>query len=236
MVHGLVSIIIPTYQHADAIPACLNSIFNQTYSCIEIIIVDDGSTDRTQEVLVDYRNHATVIRQENQGSNPARNRGWREAEGEYLIFVDADIVMKPNLIEQLLQALETHADCSFAYCAFRFGWKKFRGVAFDALRLRKRNYIHTTSLVRAADFPGFDPAIRRLQDWDVWLTMVEKGKKGVLVPATLFTARIFGASRIGSSWVPSFFFSIPWKRIGWTPRLVTRYEEARKVIAAKHHL
>jgi hypothetical protein len=144
--------------------------------------------------------------------------------------------MKPDMIEKLVHALAAHPDCSIAYSAFRFGFKKFRGVPFDAQKLRHHNFIHTTALVRAADFPGFDPAIRRLQDWDVWLTMVEAGKKGVLVPETLMHAKTYGASRIGSSWLPKLFYAIPWKKLGWTPSTISRYQRAREIIAKKHHL
>ena len=66
--------------------------------------------------------------------------------------------------------------------------------------------------------------------------MLEQGRRGVLVPEVLFDVAISGESRIGSSWLPSFMYKIPWWAIGWRPRAIRKYEEARKVIARKHNL
>lgn len=232
----LISVVIPTYQHARSLERCLDSVLAQSYQPLEIIVVDDGSTDNTPAVLDKYRNRITAIRQDNAGSNPARNRGLAEAKGEFVIFCDADVTMTPKMLEAMYNALQRHPEASYAYSGFWFGWKHFIGVPFSADELRKLNFVHTSSLVRRADFPGFDNAVRRLQDWDVWLTMLEQGKTGVLVPETLFQVGIDGASRIGSSWLPSFVYRFPWSGLGWKPRRVQKYEEAREIIKQKHHL
>lgn len=236
MNHPLISVVIPTYQHAETVGACIDSILAQTYPNIEIIVVNDGSTDNTEQVLEPYHDKITLINQENQGSNPARNRGFHEAQGRYVIFCDADVRMKANMLEDLFEALKLHPEASFAYCPFRFGWKLFKGIDFDPEKLRQENFIHTTSLVRKQDFPGFDEKIKRLQDWDVWLTMLEQEKIGVLYPEVLFDVEISGESRIGSSWLPSFVYRLPWRKIGWMPKRVRKYENARNIIAEKHHL
>lgn len=233
---GLVSVIIPTYQHAGTIAACIESALAQTYSNIEIIVVNDGSTDSTRTVLADYEDRVTIVHQPNQGSNPARNRGLEEAKGEYVIFVDADVRMDSEMIRKMLNALGSDPSASYAYSGFKFGWKVFKGIPFSAEHLRKVNFIHTTSLVRRNDFPGFDNQIKRLQDWDVWLTMLEQGKKGILVPDILFTVAVDGASRIGSSWLPSFMYRIPWHLVGWKPVQIRKYEQARAILTKKHNL
>lgn len=230
------SIIIPTFQHANTLGDCLESAFAQTYGNIEVIVVNDGSTDQTRDVLRDYESRATIIHQKNAGSNPARNRGLKEARGEYVIFVDADVRMEPGMIRKMLNALGTDPQASYAYSGFKFGWKYFKGVQFDQKKLRKMNFIHTTSLLRKKDFPGFDENIRRLQDWDVWLTMISKGKYGVLVPESLFRVEVDGASRVGSSWLPSFFYKVPWAFVGWRPVQIKEYEQARDILRAKHGL
>lgn len=232
----LISVVIPTYQHARAIGACIDSVLAQTYTNIEIIVVDDGSTDNTQEILRTYGKKITGIYQTNQGGNAARNRGLAVAKGEFVICADADVVMKPAMLEVMLDALQKNPNASYAYSGFRFGWKHFSGVPFDAERLRKTNFVMTTSLVRKEDFPGFDPTLRRFQDWDVWLTMLEQGKTGILVPGTWFSVVIDGESRTGSSWLPSFVYALPWPMFGWMPNRIRKYRAARDVIVKKHHL
>lgn len=235
-VPGLISVVIPTYQHADTIAGCLESVLAQSYDHFEIIVVDDGSTDNTQEVLRAYRGRVNVVTQKNAGSNPARNRGLEEAKGEFVIFLDADVIMKPEMLKRMVDVLRENPEVSFVYSAFTFGWKLFRGIPFDAKKLRARNFIHTTTLVRRLHFPGFDPNIRRLQDWDVWLTMVEQGRSGKLISDALFHVQIDGESRIGSQWLPSFVYKIPWHRLPWQPHAIRRYNEAKAVISAKHGL
>lgn len=234
--NSLISVIIPTYQHAAVLPRCLDSILAQTHQPVEIIVVDDGSTDATQDVLARYRERATVITQTNQGANPARNAGLAAATGEYVLFCDADVTMAPEMLAKLLAALVAQPEASYAYCGFWFGFKHFSGIAFNADKLKHFNFIHTSSLVRRSEFPGFDNQVKRLQDWDVWLTMLEQHKFGVLVPETLFWVSIDGASRIGSSWLPSFVYQLPWQWCGWKPAAVRKYETARAVISTKHKL
>ena len=232
----MISVIIPTYQHAKTIGHCLDAVFAQTLPPGEVIVVNDGSTDGTEEALKPYLSRIKLVTQENKGSNPARNRGIREAEGDLVVFCDADVRMRPDMLEKLSKALQEHPEASYAYSAFKFGWKTFGGIPFDAARMRERNFVHTTCLVRRAAFPGFDEGIKRLQDWDVWLTMLAEGKTGVLVPEVLFAVAVEGASRIGSSWLPRFLYRVPWKKFGWAPKAVAKYEAAREVIQKKHGL
>lgn len=232
-----ISIIIPTYQHAATIGACLDAALAQTRKPDEIIVVDDGSTDDTQAVLAPYRDRGvTVITQANAGSNPARNAGFAASMGELVMFCDADAVMTPDALEKLSAALDAHPEASFAYSSFRFGWKRFEGRPFDAAALRKMNYIHTSSLIRREHFPGFDENIRRLQDWDLWLTMSEAGHVGIFVPEELFRV-IDVRGRAGiSQWLPSIAYKIPWKRLGWTPKSIGKFEAAKEQVKKKHGL
>jgi len=235
-VSNTISVIVPTYQHAQTITACLDSILAQTRRVDEMIVVNDGSTDDTARLLMPYADRVSIIHQTNQGGNVARNKGFAAASGSMVMFCDADAILRADMIERLEHALEADPTSSYAYSGFRFGWKPFRSFPFDAERLRRMNYIHTTALIRRRDFPGFDPSIKRFQDWDVWLTMLEQGKRGVFVDAELF--RIEDArGRVGiSQWRPSWMYKIPWKKIGWLPPSVRRYEQARDIIVSKHHL
>jgi glycosyltransferase involved in cell wall biosynthesis len=233
-----VSVIIPTYQHATALPACLDSVLVQTYSDMQIIVVDDGSTDATQDVLSHYTGRITIIQQENQGSNAARNNGAAQATGTLLLFCDADVVLEPNCVARMVQALADHPTASYAYSAFVFGWKKFPLWEFSAEKLRKENYIHTTSLIRREHFPGFDVTLKRMQDWDLWLTMLERQHTGVWIPDVLFRVSVVQERSLmnKSAWLPSFMYRIPWSRFGIHIPAVEAKAAAEAIVRKKHHL
>lgn len=100
-----VSIILPTYNVERYLEKCLDSVLEQTYKNIEIIVVDDGSTDSSLEIAKRYKEkdeRIKVLTQENKGSGPARNLGLEHAIGEYCIFVDPDDWIDDNLVEKLL--------------------------------------------------------------------------------------------------------------------------------------
>ena len=190
---------------------CLESIKNQTFQGFEIIIVNDGSTDITSEELekltLQFSNSPILhtIHQPNQGAPVARNRGFDESRGAYVLFCDADIIMKPDMLEKMAKALDENSEVSYVYSSFKFGWKKFQLWKFDAEKLKQMPYIHTTSLIRREHFPGWDPTLKRLQDWDLWLTMLEQGHTGKWIPEVLFTVKTGGTM---SSWLPSFLTKI----------------------------
>jgi glycosyltransferase involved in cell wall biosynthesis len=100
----LVSIIIPTYNYAKYLPIALESCFRQTYKNLEIIVVDDGSTDNTREVIERYRDRIIFISQENAGVSAARNRGIQSAAGDFIAFLDADDYMLEDAIQTRLDA------------------------------------------------------------------------------------------------------------------------------------
>src|SRR3989339_661713 len=230
------SVIIPTYQHGFVIGECLKSLCSQTRLPDEIIVVDDGSVDNTREALIPYRHRIISMYQENQGEQAARTRGFQASTGEFILFCDADVVLQSTMLEKMERALLDHPGASFAYSSFRFGWKIFRSFPFDPVRLRHMNYIHTSSLIRRSDFPGFDPAIKKFQDWDVWLAMLEVGKTGVFIPEVLFCVQVDGKRGGISHWMPAFMYPLPWRFLRWEEEARRRYETGKGVIKEKHHL
>lgn len=235
--NDLISIIIPIHNHALVVRSSIQSIIHQTYRPIEIIIVNDGSTDNfceiEKELLSDVnlrQFNLRIINQDNKGAPSARNAGFAVSSGNFVIFWDADTIAKPEMLKKMKHALDSRPSASFVYSDFKFGWKKIFSTEFDAKKLKINNYIDTTSLIRKIDFPGFDESIKRFQDWDLWLTIIGKNKTGIYLPEILYK-KLTGKRKGISKWVPRIFFKLPWKI-----RAVQDYESARRVIVAKHGL
>nr|WP_272885265.1 glycosyltransferase family 2 protein [Corynebacterium phoceense] len=129
---SLVSIIVPAYNVAEYIESCLNSLLAQTHEEIEVVVVDDGSTDQTAAVCAAVARRdarVRVIAQPNAGVSAARNRGVQEARGKYVCFVDSDDAAHPDMVARLLAALST-ADAEIA-CA---GYAPF-SASFESTEL-----------------------------------------------------------------------------------------------------
>lgn len=232
----LISVIIPIYNQAQVLRRSLVTLLRQSYRPLEVIIVNDGSTDNFSEVMAEILAEGKfkelkikVINQSNQGAPAARNHGFSESTGRYIIFWDADTIASPKMLMVMYRALEQKPSASWAYSQFCFGWKKMRGAEFDVELLKKNNYIDVTSMIRRDAFVPFDEKIKRFQDWDLWLTMMEQGKSGVFIPQVLYK-KITNPVGI-SSWFPSFFFKLPLKT-----RKVEKYESAAAIVKQKHHL
>jgi len=225
----MISIIIPAYNATETIQHCLDGVFNQTNQDFEVIIVNDGSTDDLLLALSNCRRKLTILNQENKGAPAARNYGFKFSCGDYVLFLDADIVMKPMMLEKMLAALAADKSADFAYSSFRWGWKKFKLWPFDPLRLKQEPYIHTSSLIRRRAFPDFDEKLKKFQDWDLFLTITEKGGRGIYIPEILFKVTTGGTM---SSWLPKFIYKLPWLKL----RSKDRYEQTAAIIRKKHNL
>ena len=238
-----ISIIIPVYNHAKELAKCLDSVLNQTFKNFEVIIVNDGSQDnflkvvKRQKQKFEFQNLSLkIIQQENQGSNAARNSGFKKSNGEYVIFLDADIMTKKDMLEKMLKALEENRGASYAYSSFKFGFKTFKLWKFDAERLRQMPYIHTSSLIRREHFASFDEKIKKLQDWDLWLAMFAKGYNGIWISEVLFKVSVNILRGGISVWLPSFFYKIPWQKFGIKIEEVEKYKKAMEIIKNKYHI
>jgi glycosyltransferase involved in cell wall biosynthesis len=231
-----ISVIIPTYQHAHTIERCVDSVLNQSRKADEIIIVDDGSTDGSAEILKKFDSSIKVVGQSNQGAPKARNNGFKLSSGSMVLFCDADVIMQEGMLKSLELALESDSDAGYSYSGFLWGWKKFRSYPFSKERLKKMNFVHTSALIRRDAFPGFDEVLKRFQDWDLWLTILEGGKRGVFVNEILYQVlKDDEKSRI-SKWLPSPLVRFPWKLFGWSPKVVQSYNNAKEIIINKHGL
>ncbi len=233
----MISVIIPVFNQADKIGKTLDSLLAQQESELEVIVVNDGSKDAIEPTLAAYQEKFKqagmpyrFFSQENKGAPAARNRGLAASSGEYLFFCDADAVLKPEALKIMKAELEAHPDKSYAYSSFLWGSKLFKIGPFSEERLKSAPFIHTMSLVRRAAYPasGWDESVKKLQDWDLWLTMLEAGHKGQWIDQVLFVVSPGGTI---SSWLPSFAY----KLLPFLPQ-VKKYKSAVANIKRKHHL
>ena len=184
---SLVSVVIPTYQDADYVAEAIESVLAQTYQNFEIIVVDDGSTDNTSEVLAEFGDQITVIYQENRRMSAARNTGIRAAYGEYIAFLDADDVWQPTYLERLVPLFGRAENIGLICCDLMwFDENGDRpGTAFEIFPPRAgmiypliftHNFM-TLPMVRRACFNDvgyFDETLTGCEDQDMMLRIGKK--------------------------------------------------------------
>src|SRR5690242_9706360 len=183
----LVSIVIPCYNHAHYLGQAIESVQRQTWPAVEIIVVDDGSTDDTAAVVARYPG-VTGLTQPNQGLSAARNTGLKASHGRYILFLDADDLVVPNALDKAVGEMTAHPECAFVSGAFYYADEQgvpgsklvFEDVVGDHyLTLLTRNYIamHATVLYRRdiiEEVGGFDPSLRACEDYDVYLKIARQ--------------------------------------------------------------
>jgi len=182
--YPLVSVIMATYNTSKYVGMAVESVLAQDYPAIEIIVVDDGSTDDTQVVLSKYLNDSRVklVWQENARQAAARNRGLKEAKGVYIGFCDADNLWLPNKISRQIQCFNEHSDIAVVYGDIRLIDADGRALATPQVkrysgkitgRLLIDNFVtfNTALVVRSAldEVGGFDSSQRMGDDYDLWL-------------------------------------------------------------------
>lgn len=186
-----ISVIIPTYNRASLIERALQSVLDQDYPDIEVIIVDDYSTDNTEDVVKSVNDPRIrfIKHSHNKGANAARNTGIREASGDYIAFQDSDDEWMPGKLAKQIEVFKhAPADTGVVYTAFwRIeGNEKNYTPSRDVLmtdgylfeELLKRNFITTQSiLLKKACFEEvglFDETMPRLQDWELLLRLSKR--------------------------------------------------------------
>lgn len=237
MSNEAVAVVIPCRDHAAELEKALESLERQSLRPVEVVVIDDASRDDVNSVVEKFSGRLPIRSErfaENRGAPAARNRGAEMTVSPYLLFLDADVVLGVDSLKRFVEALAAAPDAAFAYSNFIWGWKTFKARQWDAESLKKLNYIHTTSLIKRGAFPGFDPSLKKFQDWDIWLTMAERGAKGVWIDDYLFVVKPRASGM--SSWLPSFMHKLPWPIWGWMPKEIKKYRDAENVIRQKHGL
>jgi cellulose synthase/poly-beta-1,6-N-acetylglucosamine synthase-like glycosyltransferase len=113
----LVSVVIPTFNHANFLPEAIQSVQKQTYGFVEIIVIDDGSNDETEHVVKSYQG-IRYVKQRNRGVTAARNVGLKLSAGSYVLFLDADDRLLPEAIEIGIRSLRANPDCALTFGSF----------------------------------------------------------------------------------------------------------------------
>lgn len=200
----LVSVVIPYYNLPHTIDDSLNSLRGQTLKRFEVIIVNDGSPDpesqRKFRQLDTSGLKVTLIDQKNQGVAAARNRGLREADGKYLMCLDADDMLEPTYLEKAIIYLETHPEHDLFNCymtMFGVEEREESKLEYDPLALLENNMIITAAVYRrdAWEQSGGYKSDIGYEDWEYWLSLAEKGYWGKTVPEALFRYRTAVQSR-----------------------------------------
>jgi len=191
----LVSVIIPIYNYGVQFEKTLNSVFESTYKNIEVVIVDDGSTDRyVQEKLNSFVENSSIkiIKQQNSGPSSARNNGIKNSNGDFILPLDADDLIHPEYIQSCVSLLKNDKNISPVYCdTFHIG--QMQGIeqrpewSFD--RLIKGPFIVNCSMFSKESFEkigGYDENMRGWEDYDLWIRMAKNGYVGKRIPKPLF--------------------------------------------------
>jgi len=191
-----ISIIIPCYNSGETLPQTLASLRKQSYPLHEIIVIDDGSTDPATVKLLDSLTDIKLVRQENQGLPAARNTGFQNASGKYVLPLDSDDWLEPDAVEKLITTLLATPEATFAY-----SWLQLEDEAQGILK-KHYNYFeqlffnqmpYCILLPRAAweEVGGYDASMRRgYEDWEFNIRLGSYGKYGVVVREPLFHYRV----------------------------------------------
>ncbi len=183
----MVSVIIPTYNRQSTILKSVRSVLEQSYQDLELIVVDDGSTDNTRNILLDIRDKRfKYIYQENKGACAARNKGISVARGEYIAFQDSDDIWKCEKLEIQLSKMKNN-DANISFCAFnRMNYKK-KIQQFPIMNEGYKShkeilcgfYVSTQTIVAKKEIFEknlFDITMERMQDYDLITRIAEKEK------------------------------------------------------------
>ena len=199
----LVSIVVPCFNDGHYLDDSIRSVFNQTMTSFEVIVVDDGSTDPATIATIDALpwSRTRVIRQANAGLSAARNTGMSAARGTYVVPLDADDVLEPQFLEKMVTSLERKPEAAFAACRARL-FEDIDAVwiprPYNPYQLLLSNSIIGCVLLRRDAYlavGGYDEAMRHgNEDWELWIRLAKAGWGVVEVPEVLFRYRKHGIS------------------------------------------
>jgi glycosyltransferase involved in cell wall biosynthesis len=202
-----ISVIIPTFNYGRFLRQAIDSVLAQTYAPLEIIVVDDGSTDDTPEIAASYGDRIRYIRQRNAGVGAARNKGIASARGEYLAFLDSDDLWLPEKLERQIARFEASPELGFVHTGVeRFDESGSLGISMPAFEGRiAREMLRLDREIVAAigsglllpkrvaeEVGGFDTRLPPSEDWDFCYRIALRYRVG-FVPLVLVRYRLHAA-------------------------------------------
>lgn len=199
-----VSVIMPCFNDGKYIQESIECALNQTYKNIELIIIDDGSTEQeTINILKNIKdNRIKILNTSRLGPSGARNKGINECDGDYILPLDSDDIIDETYIEKAVNIIESNSNIGIVYCeAELFGERegKWELPSYSIGEMLVNNVIFVTALFRKKDWElvgGFDISFKKgLEDYDFWLSILELGRDAVQIPEILFRYRIKPVSR-----------------------------------------
>ena len=182
-----VSIIVPCYNQEIYISQALDSVLAQTFSDWECIIIDDGSTDSSAQIVQEYikkDKRFSYIYQPNKGVCCARNNAINKALGKYILCLDADDIITPDYLELSVKELDKDSKVTLVTCNYKYFGKRHSKVFLEPYsieRLMGHNLFINCSMFRKIDFErvdGFNENMKQgLEDWDFWISILKNGGK-----------------------------------------------------------
>lgn len=199
----LVSVVIPTYNRSLSVCDSIESALGQTYGNVEVIVVDDGSTDDTPAVLAGYGDRIRHVRQDNAGPSAARNRGFRESRGEIIAFLDSDDTWLPDKIERQVALMErggpemvccvcnakvlgvdgSDAGTTFGFASLSPGFTEGEWTNPQEVLATRFLLFNQVAAIRREAFEavgGFNEDLRLLEDYELALKLSSAGAWGVI--------------------------------------------------------
>jgi len=176
----IVSVIIPCFNNSSTIVETILSVYSQSLQSFEIILVNDGSTDPSYELVASFKEEHSkdnlhLLSQENKGPSSARNNGASIAKGKYLLFLDADDKIHPTYLEKSVRLLENDESLHIVYCEadyFDGVNKRWRLPSYSKTALLLENSIFISAIIRKKTFDEagqFDETLQYNEDWDLWI-------------------------------------------------------------------
>lgn len=192
----LVSVIIPCYNQYNYLQESIDSVLASTYENIEIIVVNDGSDEFSDELKKFTAPKTIIINQNNQGLSSARNSGIKIAKGKYILPLDADDKIHPNYIEKAVNILEKQPQIGIVYCKAEFFGEKRGEWKIDEYKFPDilwTNSIFCSALYKKADWEkvgGYKKEMNKgFEDWEFWISLIENGAEVFRIPEILFYYR-----------------------------------------------